>query len=231
MTYFISDIHGEYDLFLRLLEKINFSERDNMYVLGDMIDKGDKSIALVDFISRMQNVKAILGNHEYDFLKYYDGLMRSAETENDITEALQKLQNRFPDENAALCWETADYIESLPLYVESEEFLCVHAGVETDESGVILPMTSQLPEVAVYNRAFKEKDFFLSANNKTVLFGHTPCSYENGDGRFIKTPKNGVLRPEKLTDYSKIRLDCGVYLTGMLGALRIEDMQEFYVSK
>lgn len=39
MTYFVSDIHGEYHLFLKLLDKLLFSDSDTMYVLGDIIDK------------------------------------------------------------------------------------------------------------------------------------------------------------------------------------------------
>ena len=231
MTYFVSDIHGEYDLFLKLLDKLRFSECDIMYVLGDMIDKGSGSIQLVDFIRRKPNIKAIIGNHEYDFLKYYYGLMRSAKSADDIAEVLHKLQNYFPNEKQQLSWETADYIESLPFYIEDNDFICVHAGVETDKNGVVLPMKEQMPEVMVYSRNFKERGFSLAAKNKTVLFGHTPCSYENGSGEFIKTPKVGIAAPKNLADYAKIRLDCGVYLTGVLGALRLEDMQEFYVEK
>ena len=36
MTYFVSDIHGEYELFCALLKKIHFSESDTMYVCGDI---------------------------------------------------------------------------------------------------------------------------------------------------------------------------------------------------
>lgn len=45
MTYFVSDIHGEYDLFLKLLDKLRFSDSDTMYVLGDIIDKGSSCIS------------------------------------------------------------------------------------------------------------------------------------------------------------------------------------------
>lgn len=231
MTYFVSDIHGEYDLFLKLLDKVRFSDSDTMYVLGDIIDKGSSSIKLVDFIRHKPNIKAILGNHEFIFLKFYDGLMRSAKSADDIAEVLQKLQEYFPNDKEILSWETVDYIESLPFYIETDDFICVHAGVETDENGIILPMKTQIPEVMVYSRNFKEKSFPFAAENKPVLFGHTPCSYENGSREFIKTPKEGVASPKILADYSKIRLDCGVFLTGVLGALRLEDMQEFYIEK
>ena len=231
MIYFVSDIHGEYDLFLKLLDKLRFSDSDTMYVLGDIIDKGSSSIKLVDYIRRKPNIKAILGNHEFMFLKYYNGLMRSAKSADDIAEVLQKLQEYFLSDKEILSWETVDYIDSLPFYIETDDFICVHAGVETDENGVISPMETQMPEVMVYSRNFKEKYFPLAAENKIVLFGHTPSSYENDSNKFIKTPKEGIANPKTLADYSKIRLDCGVFLTGVLGALRLEDMREFYVEK
>ena len=39
MRYVVSDIHGNYDLFVKLLRKINFSKSDTMFVCGDVIDK------------------------------------------------------------------------------------------------------------------------------------------------------------------------------------------------
>ena len=40
MEYIISDIHGEYDLFIKLLEKIKFNKNDKMIICGDIFDKG-----------------------------------------------------------------------------------------------------------------------------------------------------------------------------------------------
>ena len=231
MTYFVSDIHGEYDLFRQLLDKIRFSDGDEMYIVGDMIDKGSKSVKLVDFVRAAPNIKAILGNHEFEFLQYYYGLMRTAENANDIEQVLCGLQEHFPYKTEKLSWETVDFIESLPFFVETDDFICVHAGVRTDENDVILPMDRQIAQVMVFDRDFKSPSFALSPKNKTVLFGHTPCSFDNGDGKFLKTPKSGVATPSKLTDYAKIRLDNGVYQTGMLGALCLETMQEIYVKK
>ena len=39
MHYVMSDLHGRYDLFLRMLEKISFSNCDTLYLLGDLIDR------------------------------------------------------------------------------------------------------------------------------------------------------------------------------------------------
>ena len=70
MVYCISDIHGYYDLFCRLLDKIGFSNKDKLYVLGDFVDKGPDSIRLAKLLFSMPNVYCIAGNHEYDFLKH-----------------------------------------------------------------------------------------------------------------------------------------------------------------
>ena len=76
MRYIISDIHGEYSLFIELMQKIGFSENDEFYICGDIIEKGDDSIKLLKLISEMPNVHAIRGNHEEAFLNYYYVLMR-----------------------------------------------------------------------------------------------------------------------------------------------------------
>lgn len=44
MKYIISDIHGCFDQYQKLLEKINFSSEDKLYVLGDAADRGPESI-------------------------------------------------------------------------------------------------------------------------------------------------------------------------------------------
>lgn len=69
MKYVISDIHGEYELFCSLLNRINFSIEDSMYICGDIIDKGPESVRLAKYISGLKNVLCIIGNHELAFLK------------------------------------------------------------------------------------------------------------------------------------------------------------------
>lgn len=76
MRYCISDIHGEYDLFCRLMEYVKFSDSDELFVLGDMTDKGNDTVALCNLLRNVPNIHCILGNHECDFLKAYHGLMK-----------------------------------------------------------------------------------------------------------------------------------------------------------
>ena len=72
MIYVTSDIHGDFDRFLKLLQDINFSSNDKMYVLGDVIYRIDKSFKLMKYIMDTPNMYMLLGNHEKLFLEIMD---------------------------------------------------------------------------------------------------------------------------------------------------------------
>lgn len=65
MTYVMSDIHGDLTGFQAMLEKINFSENDVLYILGDVIDRGLEGIAILQQIMATPNMVLLLGNHEH----------------------------------------------------------------------------------------------------------------------------------------------------------------------
>lgn len=51
MLYLISDIHGELDNFKQLLKKIKFDrEKDNIIIMGDILDRGSDGVALLEYI-------------------------------------------------------------------------------------------------------------------------------------------------------------------------------------
>ena len=71
MIYVCSDIHGCYDRFLKLLDKIHFSDDDELYILGDVIDRNKEGIPTLLYIMEHQkNIHLLMGNHE-DFMYQY----------------------------------------------------------------------------------------------------------------------------------------------------------------
>ena len=64
MVYAMSDIHGEYDRFLRMLDIIRFSAADHLYIIGDIIDRGDQGVDIALDIMAQGNVTLLAGNHE-----------------------------------------------------------------------------------------------------------------------------------------------------------------------
>lgn len=227
MVYIVSDIHGEYDLFIKLLQKINFSSDDEMIICGDIIDKGKHSVKLLQFIRSKPNFYCIVGNHEYALLKRYWAIMESSPT--DFEEVLKELQTYFDNKDNLLCWEDIDWLESLPFYIERDKFICVHAGLSLSADGQVLPLSKTQRERLVYDREFKEPSV-IPIIDKCVFFGHTPTSYIANDAKIIKyTRQKG--KQNSICDYYKIHLDLGVWLYGTLGCFCIDDCKEYYVSK
>lgn len=139
MRYCISDLHGKYALFRKMLEAIRFSEQDVMYICGDIIDKGENSIRLAKYISSFPNMYCILGNHESAFLRYYHSILQTSP--NDFDAVLQKLQSYFPEEDFPLDWDLVDWFDDLPAYREEDDFICVHAGIPVDAAGRLVPLS------------------------------------------------------------------------------------------
>ncbi|MEO0876095.1 MAG: metallophosphoesterase, partial [Bacteroidota bacterium] len=50
----ISDIHGCLKTFEALLDQIQFTTQDELYLLGDYIDRGPDSKGVIDLIWKMQ---------------------------------------------------------------------------------------------------------------------------------------------------------------------------------
>lgn len=226
MTYIISDIHGEYDLFCRLMEKAGFSDGDTLISCGDMIEKGKNSIRLVRLLFSVKNAVLLAGNHEYDFLKYYWTLMRQTE---DYDLVLGKLRAYFPDDGGLLDWETVDRVEALPYFLETDGYICVHAGAPLDRNGHILPLKDASPEQLVYDRIFKDPAV-LPEEGKCVFFGHTPTVNLGFPPRikcYLRAGRSG----NAVADYYKVHLDMGTWRSGVLGCFRVEDCRRFHVGE
>ncbi len=67
-VYAVSDLHGQYNTFIKGLEKIGFSDDDYLYVIGDAIDRGPKGIKILMHIKNNKNIDLIIGNHEFMML-------------------------------------------------------------------------------------------------------------------------------------------------------------------
>ncbi len=90
-TYCISDLHGRYDLFMMLLEKIEFDhKKDVLYLLGDAIDGAYGGIKIIQyFMVHEDSCKLIKGNHEAYFIKsipIYDVIMSDSKLRESIIE-------------------------------------------------------------------------------------------------------------------------------------------------
>ena len=76
-AYVMSDIHGCYDEFQLMLEKIGFSNDDQLIMAGDYIDRGSKSLDMLKWIeSCPENALLLRGNHDEEFALYVGYMKR-----------------------------------------------------------------------------------------------------------------------------------------------------------
>ena len=76
-TYVIGDIQGCYDEFSTLLDLIRFDPAaDELWLVGDLINRGPNNLAVMDLIMSLPHVVAVLGNHDLHFVAVALGKQR-----------------------------------------------------------------------------------------------------------------------------------------------------------
>ena len=88
MIYAMSDLHGCYYKYTRMLEKINFSVSDTLYILGDIVDRGPDGMKIWQDIIQRKNIIALRGNH--DFLAYH--LLKILSKSDKFTQTVKDLK-------------------------------------------------------------------------------------------------------------------------------------------
>lgn len=125
MIYVMSDIHGRLDRFEKMLKLINLNDEDELYILGDVIDRGPASIRILQKIMMMPNVTFLVGNHEHMMLECAQFLMTEITEESinmldsaKMAAVLDWFHNggditmkEFRHLPAAECKEILDYIQ------------------------------------------------------------------------------------------------------------------------
>lgn len=117
-TYVIGDIHGCYDEFMLLLKQMGVTDNDLIVSLGDIVDRGNKSLELYQYFKNRKNAIVLMGNHERKHLK---GIL-------SYSQEIVKVQ--FGDEYSGFL----GWLQNLPYFYETEEALVVHAFFEHDKS-------------------------------------------------------------------------------------------------
>jgi bis(5'-nucleosyl)-tetraphosphatase (symmetrical) len=119
-VYWVGDIQGCDAPLGQLLDHVGFSvSRDRLYVLGDLVNRGPSSLAVLRRLQDMgSSVQCVLGNHDLHLLALAHGARSpsKSDTLQDVLEA--------PDRNHLLNW-----LQHQSLALFEENVLMVHAGV------------------------------------------------------------------------------------------------------
>lgn len=222
----MSDIHGEFIMFEKMLKKINFSNKDELYILGDVVDRGCQPIKLIKYIMEHENIFLIRGNHEQmmlDGLTYY---------QNEYVSTLKSrlwLNNggfvtvdQFLDLPKKEQKEIYNFIKNTPLYKIIDKNILVHAGLE------------------MYKYSFKddkELEEFLKKNSKNALLWDRDMVYnpefEIDDYHIWVGHTPTLMLKESPTEYETngfTLIDGGACFNGgILICVCLDNNQKFYI--
>ncbi len=222
----VPDIHGTISVLNRVEKFIkNECEEDRIIIfLGDYMDRGESGVVfgkefydagsyhtLISLLSlqkwALQNKREIhflRGNHEIFFEDYFlKKRTKAYEQYQFFNESVDALEFAFKKDPTLFAQFEKFLLNLSPYYLDKENgYLFVHAGVDFD--------VGSLQEQAKNGLIYWIRDKFIYSQKPlpyTVVFGHTPFSKP-----FIKE--------------NKIGLDSGIYNSGFINLLKIDDRCE-----
>lgn len=233
--YCMSDIHGEYDKFMELLDKIKLKETDTLYVLGDILDRGPHPIKTLRKLMDMPNVICMVGNHELMALDCLEFLMKEItdmsieELDEEMLDNLVTWQyngskstiDEFGQLDVKAKQEVIEFIKDFVVYeevsVNDRDYLFVHADL-----GNYSP-EKEIEDYSLHELLWMRADYDVQYFEHTyVVTGHTPTQTIEGN------PHPGYIYQKN----HHIAIDCGAhYPGGRLAALCLDTGEAYYSTR
>ncbi len=193
-TYVITDIHGCFNTFEEMLNKIGLTTDDELILLGDYIDRGPRSIQIIDKITHLidsgYNLTCLTGNHEQmmlDSLK--SGKLSDLWTYNGGASVLKELGIDSPEQ---IPQKYLDFAENLHFYHLKDDYIFVHAGLKL--SPILGTDPLENTSAMVWTRNWENQWGLMKwLNGRKVVYGHTPQSKEDILDRFDNFSKFPLL--------------------------------------
>jgi bis(5'-nucleosyl)-tetraphosphatase (symmetrical) len=119
-TYIVGDIQGCLQPLKCLLRAVQFnSDRDVLWSVGDLVNRGPKSLNVLRFLYKMrENLVVVLGNHDLHLLAVAAGVRQASRSDT-----LDKIL-KAPDRDRLLNW-----LAQQPLIHHEHGYTLVHAGI------------------------------------------------------------------------------------------------------
>ena len=232
MIYVMSDLHGRYDKYRSMLTKLNLKDTDALFVLGDVIDKGNDGIKILKDMMYRANIYPILGEHEYMAKKILPEIVNAQSVDNCASIVSDENKLLFAswiksggfatiEKFLALSDEDResiiDYLEEFEPYEEieaaSRNFVLVHAGIKNFED------TKELDEYDESDFVFEKADYSVPYfKNKFLITGHT-----------VTQDISGAKEQKVFSAKKHLAINCSEDEDGKLAAVCLDTMKVYYV--
>lgn len=248
-TYVVGDIHGCYDEWMELKDRIEKEDNNATFILtGDIIDRGPKTIEMVNWalenITEDGKYQMVIGNHETEKIYWWDNWFIPKYREYELNgikiglDAVSTDTYGFSVEyirrglNVSDFRKAISFFRKLPFYkdliINGQRYIIAHANIpysaiESDDT-LVKNLNSRQKEFIVWDRDITN---FEKIENVILINGHNPsvfpdCVVPDGEVETIQYLPN------------RICVDCGLvyrpYMRiGNLAAIRLEDRKEYYL--
>ena len=127
-NYAIGDVQGCFNELQGLLDEINFDPtEDQLWFVGDLINRGPESLRTLEFIYQIKkSCNLVLGNHDMHFLAIAEGLRRPFK--NDTLQELLESEKLTIYTKWLRCQSLLHY-EKIDCEVGTKVYLMTHAGI------------------------------------------------------------------------------------------------------
>ena len=208
--WIIPDIHGCARTLKTLLENmLKVTRDDELFFLGDYIDRGPASKDVLDYLMDLQergwNIHCLKGNHEDYCVKAWEADQNFHLFKPDVQKAWENVGAKetyksFDGKRPRdIPQKYIDWMRNLDYYFELENYILVHAGMNFKIKDPFEDKQSM-----IWVRDFKVD--FEKTKGRRIIHGHLPEDYSFIDF-VIKNPKS----------HDFIALDNGVFVTNKTG--------------
>lgn len=207
-------------------EQIRPARYDEVYFLGDYIDRGPDSRGVIDFIRSLQKdeytIIPLKGNHEDFAVELYDAEMKSSGSwfkmfagkkrkSWDLIGGKETLESFGTTHLKDIPPDYIEWMRGLQYFAQTEKFVLVHAGLNFRIEDPFSDLRSML-----WLREYEIEP--AKIGNRRIIHGHVPVNIE----LIVQAVKNNAFR--------FIDLDNGPYIRGREGfgamvALELTEMR------
>jgi len=166
----ISDIHGCNATFNALLSKIDLQPTDQLFLLGDFVNRGNDSLKVIKTILTLQDegyqIYCLRGNHEQmilDVLRRWPLQLKAFLKKYGSADLLNK--------EGRLRSKVFDFLQECLYYIELDDYYLVHAGFDF-KSEKPLKSYSKMLSIRKYTPDYEK------IKHKKIVHGHYRHSIE-----------------------------------------------------
>lgn len=208
------DLHGCFEEFIELRNKINPTVFDREIVLGDILDKGPFEIELLRYL-RENKIESILGNHEDKYIRYFKHLKLFEETGKEIEVKLSASQSELFNK---LNRNDLEYLESFPSFLKIENLTLVHGGLTNDID--LENLSKKDIKMIVRLRYLNENNIVSHVNHKNEYNERWAKFYDGNQGIVVYGHQ---IFDDVMYDKFSIGIDTGCVYGNKLSAMIVTD--------